>query len=626
MSGEVYINGKPIIPISRLSPFQNALGEFIRIPHIQTNYAVPANRYGGGKFGKKYEELAHDMAVEVFWNLYPHESPKPLKTLPIAREIIKYAIDTLAKTGEFKDIKSVCRGDIINSAIMANSIAERLWGDLLQQNLLPDAVAEDAAKEKSEKQEKKDKPDGKDKKESETTEEEQEEEQEGQEEQERPENEDGEPQDGNGQGEPQESQEQEEGQGQNGQGQEDDGYGENGEEQEGQSGSGLSESQKEAIADVVMNAQMAASQVNGGDIGQDVKRMETARGIMRGWGLESAELSNQEIGGVIDAVDKIQGDLPFIIKLMGRLKGVATDKITNAVKERGVIVKDGYTRELVNIFPSELALMRKNANPLVRADKIAQYADRGLLGMVTGAAGEREGCFIAAMDDSGSMYTEGRFGSISKKDPAFNAMALTMGLAMAAKENKQKFTIFKYSSESNILYLNSEDDYKKLCNFMGSRFGGGTDFTFAFNKIMAAIDKYEIKDRNNADVLFITDGECGIDPEVMEKFIKQYKEVYKTRVIGFAINMDGFKNGWDDDRVKEEFIKLIAPLSNRDWCLNNQNKGGYGTQYRSQIDYNNIKPNTLELLNKLFDAVVAVNDISKEAESMAEKLQKLLMH
>jgi hypothetical protein len=125
-----YINALPITPISQLSAFQRALGWFVAIAHSDISCS------GSWDLKKAYTDLYQDTVVEAFWNVYPYEAPQSIEKLGPARRMIKMAMEELQKSKEFEDIKKLCRGDIINSAVMAEEIAYQIFQRLDSNNSL----------------------------------------------------------------------------------------------------------------------------------------------------------------------------------------------------------------------------------------------------------------------------------------------------------------------------------------------------------------------------------------------------------------------------------------------------------------------------------------------------------
>lgn len=263
-------------------------------------------------------------------------------------------------------------------------------------------------------------------------------------------------------------------------------------------------------------------------INQEAKKgTDEATGMMTGWGSEPSNVAPGDVGQVMDQLKSIknQGNqINQITALMGRVKGLSMKTRSKKVKRTGTIVKDGYTQDLTHVFPSELALLRPDVHPLLRAQKMGEYADRGLLGMIEGTESVKEGDVVMAVDESSSM----------RGMRIIKAKALALGMAQAAKENGQGYHLFSFATGLGG-GVNSNEDWLKHVAWAGEFMNGGTSFDLALTRAMDQIET--LSDPENTDIVIITDGESGISPEVVRRY-EELKERCGTRLIGLMVGSD----------------------------------------------------------------------------------------
>lgn len=247
------------------------------------------------------------------------------------------------------------------------------------------------------------------------------------------------------------------------------------------------------------------------------------RQMCEAWGMEEGDGLGVDVASMLNMLKSTyQGKMAEITRLMGRIKGMALNqKAVKSAQKTNVIVEDGYTQNLLNLFPSERAFLRPDANPLLRAEHFAAYADRGLLGMVEGSDTKYEGGLVVAVDGSGSM----------NGDREIRAKALALGIAQAAKETNQPWRMFTFSSgwRNDFIEIDSTQDTPALLEWAEKMQGGGTDFDAALNK---AMDEVEALGERSAstDVVMITDGECDVTAETTKRY-EEMRERLGTRLI-----------------------------------------------------------------------------------------------
>jgi len=282
------------------------------------------------------------------------------------------------------------------------------------------------------------------------------------------------------------------------------------------------------------NANDQLDKIQGNPFGQAIRAnavkkakegTDEAKAIITGWGMEDGENSTTNPSEILDVLKNYKDFLTKITPLIGRVKGIAMGVKSQTKQKGNVVVEDGYTQKLNNIFPSEIALLRSDAHPALRASKMGEYCDRGLIGMCEGNEAINEGGLVIAVDESGSM--EG--------DRLTRAKALAIGLAEAAKENKQPYAIFSFSNSTNDVTVTDKDGFVNLLKWSQGIMGGGTSYDAALKKGMNIINGLGDK-ASKTDFVLISDGECAIQDSVAIEW-GELKALYGTRLIFLGVDL-----------------------------------------------------------------------------------------
>lgn len=250
-----------------------------------------------------------------------------------------------------------------------------------------------------------------------------------------------------------------------------------------------------------------------------------AKAMCKSWGMEDGSDENidaREVNRMMEYYKK-HGRIQQVTSYMGRVKGVSMATREHHSKVKGVTIsRDGYTQNLQRMFPAEMALLRKDVNPMVRAQKASEYCDRGLLGMIEESKAVKQGPLVIAVDESGSMSGEG----------ILKAKGLALGICLSALENGQPFNVFGFSNRA-FTGVSSDDPKSRLMDWSLKFNGGGTDFDSAIRQALDIIEESEHK--YASDFVLITDGECNVNSSTIERF-QEFAEKYGTRMITFGID------------------------------------------------------------------------------------------
>ena len=135
--------------------------------------------------------------------------------------------------------------------------------------------------------------------------------------------------------------------------------------------------------------------------------------------------------------------------------------------------------------------------------------------------------------------------------------ALTIGVLETAQIQKRDFACIIYASEAEepIIIKKNEVNPDKILDCAEKFLGGGTNFTNPLEKAMKLIEESEFK---NADIIFITDGDCRCSSAFITRFNK-IKEEKEFRTIGVLVNVGS--ESVSDTELKR-FCDTITKISN----------------------------------------------------------------
>lgn len=246
-----------------------------------------------------------------------------------------------------------------------------------------------------------------------------------------------------------------------------------------------------------------------------------------GWGMGSGSLVNTDPKAALEFLKHNTGKIARIARLAGRMRGFALQ----ARKERaprGIIpTRVGLTQDMHHVFTSELAMLRPDAPPAMRAQKIAQFVDSGLLGYVPTGEAEKDGPFVAAVDVSPSMRWPDAREIVAK--------AVALGVAQAAKMDGREYILFAFGSDPRLItVVKSDMGWGEHLKWAQASQNGGTDFDLAIGKAIELLG-----DLCRADCLFISDGEAGVAGETVQMW-RAFQEATGARMFYVPVGRGGY--------------------------------------------------------------------------------------
>lgn len=289
-------------------------------------------------------------------------------------------------------------------------------------------------------------------------------------------------------------------------------------------------------------------------------QVQEASDLCEAWGLGGGSECQIAFQNKKDALEHIRrsSKLKKLTDMIGRFKESAITEQKKKAKDGAVELSSVTVGDKVqDTLPSE----RMNlAMQVTKGDFYRRQAEKQLLVYSKEAHKQKnKGPIIVCVDTSGSMSGDSEVWS----------KAMTVGVLEIAEMQKRDFACIIYSDHADEPIIIKKDEVapQKIIECAELFHGGGTDFESALEKAMKLIENSRFKD---ADILFITDGDCGVS----DKFLRRYKTIkedkgFKTKGVlinlGWGHSSEGTLKEFCDDIVK---ISDVADLNNAESDLN----------------------------------------------------------
>lgn len=277
---------------------------------------------------------------------------------------------------------------------------------------------------------------------------------------------------------------------------------------------------QEAISGIVAQAVHAAAE-----------KAEEVQSIIAAWGDDPGDLKRSEVNTALLETVRKSSVLKDISKYLGRFREIfAQGKRNGYAYGRGEKYSLELGNDLSRALTSELAML---ASPLTAPLFLRKYQRRQIKQYQ-----RREpvykgmGDIICCLDESQS--TEG--------DPAAWGKAVALTLLEIAADGKRNFALIHFSGSNRCQVdifrpgkYSAEDKMRSAETFLG----GGTNFQTPMSKAVQLIEEDGFE---NADIVFITDGECSL-PENYLAELHQNQAAHRFTVTG--VLLDTGKPGMD---------------------------------------------------------------------------------
>ena len=277
------------------------------------------------------------------------------------------------------------------------------------------------------------------------------------------------------------------------------------------------------------------------------KQVQEVSELCEVWGLGTGENCQVAFQNKKDAIERIRrsSKLHKLTDLVGKFKESAIVEQKKKAKHGAVEIKGVTTGDKIqDTLPSD----RMNlCNDITKGDFYRRMSEHGLLQYSKESNKQKnKGPIIVCVDTSGSM----------QGDEEIWSKALTVGILEVAQMQKRDFACIIYSSHADkpIVIKKDEISPQKIIDCAERFHNGGTSFEAPLNEALELIKDSTFK---NADIVFITDGDCYVSDNFSRKF-KQIKEDKDFRTLGVLVNMGC---GHVSDSSLKEFCDSITLVS-----------------------------------------------------------------
>ena len=277
------------------------------------------------------------------------------------------------------------------------------------------------------------------------------------------------------------------------------------------------------------------------------KQVQEVSELCEAWGLGTGENCQVAFQNKKDAIERIRrsSKLHKLTDLVGKFKESAIVEQKKKAKHGAVEIKGVTTGDKIqDTLPSD----RMNlCNDITKGDFYRRMSEHGLLQYSKESNKQKnKGPIIVCVDTSGSM----------QGDEEIWSKALTIGILEVAQMQKRDFACIIYSSHADKPIVIKKDEIapQKIIDCAERFHNGGTDFEAPLNEALELIKDSTFK---NADIVFVTDGDCYVSDNFSRKF-KQIKEDKDFRTLGVLVNMG---HGHVSDSSLKEFCDSITLVS-----------------------------------------------------------------
>lgn len=284
----------------------------------------------------------------------------------------------------------------------------------------------------------------------------------------------------------------------------------------GQQGLAKIEKQKsDPIKQKAMN--VAANKAN--------EKAKQVKDMMAGWGIGSSTESAD-----IELIEQTLSDREFaeLSRLLGRAMGIAKSEF--AKKRQDVKMSEvNFTKNIPSLFESEIANLTTAAPLWLRAKNVRQLMQTGLLGWKQLEETKESGSFIALVDESGSLGTQGC--AVEK------AIVLGVAKSIGDIEEGRHYEAYGFSGDI-VSSITCDQHWKDHIAWARTYNGGGTRIGVALTKAFERIEALIESGVDGVDIFLLSDGIDYITDDVFEK-LDEIKRQMSTRLIYINIGHYG---------------------------------------------------------------------------------------
>jgi len=259
-----------------------------------------------------------------------------------------------------------------------------------------------------------------------------------------------------------------------------------------------------------------------------------------GWGTGGTGASTTDVRDVAALTTRIKRSriLKDIMLLAGRMRRMALRKHADRVKHGpDELVDIEVGRDLARALPSEIAMLA--AGPELRLDFLARFAEGQVLQYrMDGREKLGRGPIVVCIDTSGSMRGQREVWS----------KALALGMLAIAIHEKRPFAVVLFSDRGQAKmyeFSGSKATHETCLACLEHFYGNGTDFVTPLDLALGLCQQSKL---DKADIVFITDGECHVDPVWGDAYTKK-REARGTKLYSIIIGTQSPTMTWLSDGV-----------------------------------------------------------------------------
>ena len=266
------------------------------------------------------------------------------------------------------------------------------------------------------------------------------------------------------------------------------------------------------------------------------------------WGMDEGGQSRIPFQQKKDAIEIIRKapKLSQLTDLIGRFKESAITEQKKKAKHGATDIRSVTTgSKIEDTLPSDRINLTMEAT---KPDFYRRMTDNQLLVYAKESTKERnKGPIIVCVDTSGSM--EG--------DQEIWSKAMSVGILEVAQMQKRDFAciIFSGKADNPIVIKKDEISPQKIIDVAERFHNGGTNFEAPLRK---ALDLIKDSTFHEADIVFITDGDCYTSDEFIRKF-NQIKEDKEFKCMGVLVDCGSYSHS--SDSSLKEFCDSVVRVS-----------------------------------------------------------------
>ena len=285
--------------------------------------------------------------------------------------------------------------------------------------------------------------------------------------------------------------------------------------------------------------------------------------VVNAWGFGEGEKCRVAYQNKKEAIERIRRSdkLKKLTDMIGRFKESAITEQKKKTKNGATEIHSVTTgNDIQSLLPSEMMMLTKEQT---KSEFYARHNEkRQLQYSKESNKSKNKGPIIICVDCSGSM----------NGDEEMWSKAMAMGVLEVAQMQKRDYGCILYSSYADDPIIINKDEIspEKVITICESFEGGGTNFERPLQKALDMIKKSKVW--KEADIMFITDGDCSTSDTFLRKF-NSAKEEYEFKTKGILVDLGRYHSSdaslreFCDDVVR---ISSIAELNDANSDINKQ--------------------------------------------------------